>query len=101
MASEQRPHVFHAANSFPGQLDMFNSPAFHSLRDADTTKLAARLATEHQTAGVVFSEIMTGFIYTGHDVKDFEVATRLARGRCENARFFLSVKSWSTEECKL
>ncbi|RAL05213.1 FAD/NAD(P)-binding domain-containing protein [Aspergillus ibericus CBS 121593] len=81
-----------------GQLDMFNAPAFPSPRDADTTKLAARLASEHQTAGVAFSEIMTGFIYTGHDVRDFDVATRLARGRCENARFFLSVKSWSTEE---
>lgn len=79
---------------------MFGTPAYRSPQDAETAQLAYRLAkaTENQNTGVVFSEIMTGFIYTGHDVKDFEVATKLARGRCENARFFLSVKAWSAEE---
>ncbi|KAI2894196.1 CAZyme family AA3 [Aspergillus niger] len=87
-------------NTKNGQLDMFGTPAYRSPQDAETAQLAYRLAkaTENQNAGVVFSEIMNGFIYTGHDVKDFEVATKLARGRCENARFFLSVKAWSAEE---
>ena len=44
---------------------------------------------------------MSGFIHIGDDVKDFGLATKLARSECEAARFFLSVKSWNTEDCEL
>ncbi|PWY90103.1 FAD/NAD(P)-binding domain-containing protein [Aspergillus heteromorphus CBS 117.55] len=84
-----------------GQLDMFNTPSFPFPQD-DTgrERLAIRIeeSVKNQTAGIEFTEIMIGHVYTGPDVKDFEVAAKLARGRCEAARFFLSVKSWSTEE---
>jgi hypothetical protein len=44
---------------------------------------------------------MSGFIHTGdNDVGDFELATKIAESNCEAARFFLSVKSWDTEDCK-
>ncbi|PYH96670.1 FAD/NAD(P)-binding domain-containing protein [Aspergillus ellipticus CBS 707.79] len=84
-----------------GQLDMFGTPAYPFPQDdIGMERLATRIeeSAEYQTAGIGFSEIMTGFLYTGPDVKDFEVAAKLARGSCETARFFLSVRSWSTEE---
>jgi hypothetical protein len=87
---------------FVGLLDLFGTPAYSFDRDASTVNLAASiaLAKENGTAGVGFAEVMTGFIHAGGDITDFDVATKYARSRAESARFFLSVKSWNTSECK-
>jgi hypothetical protein len=53
---------------------------------------------KEETSGTGFSEVMSGFVYTGSDVEDFRVATDLARSRCETARFFLTVNSYDISE---
>jgi len=77
------------------------------LRRRDTKKIAE--ATELVKAtrvakanGFGFSEVMSGYIHIGEGiegdkVEDYETAARTARGLCEEARFFLSVKAWDTE----
>jgi hypothetical protein len=70
------------------------------LHDTDlegTEKLMA-VAKDDRTSGIGFTEVMSGFIHIGDDVEDFELATKIARSGCEAARFFLSVKSWNTED---
>ncbi len=56
-------------------------------------------------SGVSFSEIMSGHIHVGTNIignrkEDFELAARTARGLCEGARFFFSIKAFNTETCK-
>ncbi|PMD29237.1 GMC oxidoreductase [Hyaloscypha variabilis F] len=56
-----------------------------------------------QTNGFGFSEVMSGYIHVGDGVEgdkieDYQTAARTARGLCEEARFFLSVKAWDTEK---
>ncbi|RDW87272.1 FAD protein [Coleophoma crateriformis] len=55
-----------------------------------------------QASGYGFSEIMSGYIHVGDGLvgskrEDYETAAKTARGLCESARFFLSVKAWDTE----
>jgi hypothetical protein len=57
-------------------------------------------AADNQTSGIGFSEVMSGFIHIGEDIEDFDIATKIAQSGCEAARFFLSVKSWNTKDCK-
>jgi hypothetical protein len=65
-----------------------------------TGKLIAK-AKDDKISGIGFTEVMSGFIHIGDDdVGDFELATRIAESNCEAARFFLSVKSWNTEDSK-
>jgi hypothetical protein len=65
-----------------------------------TGKLIAK-ARDGNISGIGFTEVMSGFIHIGDDdVGDFELATRIAESNCEAARFFLSVKSWDTEDCR-
>jgi hypothetical protein len=81
---------------------MFGRPAhpLPKLPEIESLEATIARAAKSDTAGVIFSEVMSGFIYSGSDVKNFEVATNLARGRCESARFFLSTRSWDTADCK-
>lgn len=81
---------------------MFGSPAHLLPRDTTLEKVANSItrAAENDTSGISFSEIMAGYIHAGADVDDFDVAARVARGRCESGRFFLSVKSWDATECE-
>jgi hypothetical protein len=81
---------------------MFGNPSFPLPGDAGIEKLVRTIAkaNENGDAGIGFSEVMSGFIHAGRDVGDFETAAKFARSRCESARFFLSVKSWDTAECK-
>ena len=56
-----------------------------------------------QANGFGFSEVMSGYIHVGDGVEgdkieDYQTAARTARGLCEEARFFLSVKAWDTEK---
>lgn len=66
----------------------------------EATEKLIDVAKNDQTSGIGFVEVMSGFIHIGDDVKDFDLATKIARSECETARFFLSVKSWDTEDCK-
>jgi hypothetical protein len=82
-------------------LNLFGKPKFSVIHDTDlkaTEKLIA-VARDDQTSGIGFTEVMSGFIHIGDDVEDFVLATKIARSECEAARFFLSVKSWNTEDC--
>lgn len=81
---------------------MFGNPSFPLPGDPGIEKLVRTIAraNENGDAGIGFSEVMSGFIHAGRDIGDFETAAKFARSRCESARFFLSVKSWDTAECK-
>lgn len=46
--------------------------------------------------GLEFTEIMSGHIHIGAEIDDFETAQRIAKGNCEQARFFLSVHAYDT-----
>ncbi|CZR65496.1 related to cholesterol oxidase precursor [Phialocephala subalpina] len=57
---------------------------------------------ENKASGFGFSEVMSGYIHIGDGIKgdkleDYETAAKTAKGLCEEARFFLSVKAWDTE----
>jgi hypothetical protein len=85
-----------------GTLNLFGKPRFPAMDDA-RTEAAEKLidvAKDDQTSGIGFTEVMSGFIHIGDDVKDFDLATKIARSECEAARFFLSVKSFDTKDCK-
>jgi hypothetical protein len=84
-------------------LDLFGKPQFPVLENTEleaTEKLIER-ANDDKTGGIEFTEVMTGFIHIGDEALDFEVATEIAKSECENARFFLSVKSWDIRDRKL
>jgi len=88
-------------------LDLFGPPkqsiptdtAISSVEDLSNQAQATKVG------GISFSEIMSGHIhvgtgFSGRRKEDFELAARTARGLCEGARFFLSVKAFNTETCK-
>ncbi len=81
---------------------MLGCPKFPLPLDEGIERVANIIAkaTDNKSAGVGFSEVMSGFIHVGHDVGDFNDAANLARSRSESARFFLTVTSWDTAECK-
>jgi hypothetical protein len=85
-----------------GILNLYGKPRFPVVDNAglETTEKLIDVAKDDQTSGIGFTEVMSGFIHIGDDVKDFDLATKIARSECEAARFFLSVKSWDTEDCK-
>lgn len=85
-----------------GTLNLFGKPRFPVIDDAGTeaTEKLIDVAKDDQTSGIGFTEVMSGFIHIGDDVKDFDLAAKIARSECEAARFFLSVKSFDTEDCK-
>jgi hypothetical protein len=68
--------------------------------DLDASEQLIAVARDQQTSGIGFTEVMSGFIHIGEDVDDFELATKIARSECEAARFFLSVKTWNTQDCE-
>jgi choline dehydrogenase-like flavoprotein len=83
-----------------GILDLFGKPAFPVLNNTSlegTVEMISNASYNH-TAGIGFTEVMSGFIHIGDDVKDFDLATKIAQSSCEAARFFLSVKSWNTKD---
>lgn len=55
--------------------------------------------------GFGFSEVMSGYVHVGggiqgDKIEDYETAAKIARGLCEEARFFLSVQAWDTDASK-
>lgn len=65
----------------------------HINKDAEFVRQAL-VAKKH---GLEFTEMMTGHIHIGHYIEEYEVAERLARGHCEEARFFLSVHAYDAD----
>jgi choline dehydrogenase-like flavoprotein len=93
-------------------LDLFAEPHQYnsekkSLRRKDTKRISEateliKATRKAKTNGFGFSEVMSGYIHVGEGVEgdkqeDYETAAKTARGLCEEARFFLSVKAWDTE----
>jgi hypothetical protein len=80
-----------------GDIDLFGHPEFPIPRRTQSGNKDAefvRMALRSQKAGLEFTEIMTGHIHIGNDISEFDVAERIARGHCQEARFFLSVHAY-------
>ena len=73
-----------------------HKPPEHPLENEVFNKDAAfvREALVTHKEGIEFSEIMKGHVHIGDYIKEYEVAERFARGRCQEARFFLSVHAY-------
>lgn len=96
-------------------LDLFADPHQYAqesrqLERVDTKDIfdATRLVEATRAAkanGFGFSEVMSGFIHVGEGIQgdkieDYETAAKTAKGLCQGARFFLSVKAWDTDTSK-
>ena len=94
-------------------LDLFGEPGQYTKDDdnlrlihAMTNRTAAAVGVVERTRaaktnGFGFSEVMSGYIHVGEGIEgdkpeDFQTAAKTAKGLCEQARFFLSVKAWDT-----
>jgi choline dehydrogenase-like flavoprotein len=69
------------------------------IKEATDLVRATRAANAN---GFGFSEVMSGYIHVGKGldgdkIEDYQTAAKTARGLCEEARFFLSVKAWDTQ----
>ncbi|KAH6699057.1 hypothetical protein BKA61DRAFT_496631 [Leptodontidium sp. MPI-SDFR-AT-0119] len=93
-------------------LDLFGEPHQYAenkkvLQRKDTTGIRdatslVKATREVKANGFGFSEVMSGYIHVGEGIEgdkieDFETAAKTAKGLCEEARFFLSVKAWDTD----
>ncbi|KAH7393666.1 hypothetical protein BKA64DRAFT_578312 [Cadophora sp. MPI-SDFR-AT-0126] len=93
-------------------LDLFGEPRQYAegkkvLQRNDTTGIReatslVKATREAKSIGFGFSEVMSGYIHVGEGIQgdkieDYETAAKTAKGLCEEARFFLSVKAWNTE----
>lgn len=96
-------------------LNLFAEPGqfpeeFKQLHRANTSRITRAYHEVERTKaekadGFGFSEVMSGYIHVGEGVEgdkieDFETAAKTAKGLCEQARFFLSIKAWNTETSK-
>ena len=86
-------------------MDLFGNPKFPvttNEQDEAIDRLANVIARamDHAKAGIEFTEVMSGFIHAGGEVRGFDDAAQQARSHGEAARFFLTVKSWDVSECK-
>jgi hypothetical protein len=64
-------------------------------------RLADQLITDaidSKANGIVFTEVMSGFINTQDEVDDFDIAYDAATAAGSSARFFLSCHSWNTNQ---
>jgi len=97
-------------------LDLFGEPHQYAegkkvLQRNDTTGIReatslVKTTREAKANGFGFSEVMSGYIHVGEGIEgdkieDYETAAKTAKGLCEEARFFLSVKAWNTETSEL
>ena len=91
-----------AALKQSGILNLFSRPSFPVLDNTglQATEEIISEAIDNQTSGIGFTEVMSGFIHIGDDIEDFKIAAKVAQSGCEAAKFFLSVKSWNTDDCR-
>ncbi|KUJ19631.1 FAD/NAD(P)-binding domain-containing protein [Mollisia scopiformis] len=93
-------------------LDLFAEPHQYAsdkkiLSRTDTQRITdasdwVKTTRHNKASGFGFSEVMSGYIHVGDGIEgdkleDYETAAKTAKGLCEEARFFLSVKAWDTE----
>jgi hypothetical protein len=88
------PHQYTLERQIPSRRD--------TERIAEAERIV-RATREAHVSGFGFSEVMSGYIHVGYGldgeaIEDYETAAKTARGLCEEARFFLSVKAWDTEK---
>jgi len=50
--------------------------------------------------GARFTEIMSGYLYVGDDIEDYQMAVEAAKGCSSTARFYLSVDAWDINALK-
>lgn len=84
-----------------GILNILSTPPSYPVEQYENVDKAESMITkavEARCAGFSFTEVMSGYIYEGDSIKDFDLACSTARGLCEGARFFLSVNSWNLAE---
>jgi hypothetical protein len=85
-----------------GILNLFGPPA-RSLEPFDDNYLSAleiiKDAQASSKKGVEFTEVMTGYMYVGDDIEDFDTAANAAEGLGSSARIYLSVHAWDTDTC--
>lgn len=60
-------------------------------------------ARDLSAGGIGFTEVMSGYVHHDRNMTEdkretYELAYRVARSRCESARFFLSVQAFNTRE---
>ena len=64
---------------------------------------AERAFVDHRREGqrgLSFTEVMTGFIYTGHEISDFDAAEDAARTQQLSAQCFLTVDAFDKYPCE-
>jgi len=86
-----------------GVLNLFGSPAFPVLSECEDIVAAEKMINDAEAAkteGIEFTEVMSGYIYLGDDIQEFDIAAKQAEASCENARFFLTVHAWNMDTCK-
>lgn len=95
--------IMNCAYILTGVLNLFGPPAHpypwkdNSVRKAERTIRDAKVS---KAGEVSFTEVMSGYIYLGNDHKEYETATKAARGACQSAQFFLSVHAWDIKTCQ-
>ncbi|KAI1005810.1 hypothetical protein K3495_g2408 [Podosphaera aphanis] len=90
-------NLFHEPYQFSEAKEPLKSPRTNK-KDAISCIKEAQAACR---GGVEFSEIMSGYIHAGEEIKNekienYDSAAKIAKGLCEEARLFLSVKTWDT-----
>jgi hypothetical protein len=90
----------HVLIALPGILDLFGYPE-HPIFFEESVTLAQAEDTIYNAIaarkeGIIFTEVMKGFIHLGDEINDFDVAANQAKSECTDARFFLSVHAWDT-----
>lgn len=90
----------HLLNKASGNLNLLGRPAHSILSDSvlSGAEFLISRSRKSNASGIEFTEIMSGHISMSENISDnrregFEAAAKIARGHCEMARFFLTVKA--------
>ena len=88
-------------NKAIGILDLYGEPAFPILQHENSSYISTletiKASQDSNSEGIIFTEIMEGFMTDKEDVESFTVATNAGQGGANTARFFLSVHSYNTD----
>ena len=100
MAAAKRAGLHIDYKTKNGTLDLYGPPAVSQpmARELSLAHDLITKSTRAKTQGVQFTELMSGFINTGDNVKDFDVAYDAALAAGSTARFFLSCHAWDTDD---
>ncbi|KKY25275.1 putative glucose-methanol-choline oxidoreductase [Phaeomoniella chlamydospora] len=84
-----------------GILDLFGKPQ-HPVKHNNNTSQDSTLGLTCEGAAISFSEVMSGNIHIGdvhttNDLRNYLLASQLAKRQCEEARLFMTIKTWSQQ----